>query len=96
MALYLYYNCTEVTKRVLRLVYVAFSLVLFIDVIYYNYFNQLVAMNQICQCCAFWKLSSGKVLLYGLKEYFQKAVTVTVISKYILEHDQAVPFAKTR
>ena len=49
LALYLYYNCTQAAKRVLRLLYFAFSLVLFIDVIYYNYFNQLVSVNQIWQ-----------------------------------------------
>lgn len=49
LALYLYCNCSERTKRILRFVYVAFTIVLFIDVIYYNYFNQLVSVNQIWQ-----------------------------------------------
>lgn len=49
LTLYLYCNCTERTKRLLRILYVAFSVVLFIDVIYYNYFNQLVSVNQIWQ-----------------------------------------------
>lgn len=49
LALYLYCNSSERTKRILRFIYVVFSIVLFVDVIYYNYFNQLVSVNQIWQ-----------------------------------------------
>lgn len=49
LTMYLYYYSTRRTQRVLRFVYAIFSLVLFIDVIYYNYFNQLVSVNQIWQ-----------------------------------------------
>lgn len=49
LALYLYQYSSARSKRVLRFVYAIFTLVLFIDVIYYNYFNQLVSVNQIFQ-----------------------------------------------
>lgn len=49
LTMYLYYYSTVRTQRILRFVYAIFSIVLFIDVIYYNYFNQLVSVNQIWQ-----------------------------------------------
>lgn len=49
LALYLYQYSSARSKRVLRFIYAIFSVVLFIDVIYYNYFNQLVSVNQIWQ-----------------------------------------------
>ena len=49
LALYLYQCSGAGAKRVLRFIYAIFSVVLFIDVIYYNYFNQLVSVNQIWQ-----------------------------------------------
>lgn len=49
LALYLYCNSSERSKKILRFAYAVFSIVLFIDVIYYNYFNQLVSVNQIWQ-----------------------------------------------
>ena len=49
LALFLYCNSTRRTRKILAFVYVIFSVVLFIDVIYYNYFNQLVSVNQIWQ-----------------------------------------------
>lgn len=49
LTMYLYYYSTVRTQRILRFIYAIFSIVLFIDVIYYNYFNQLVSVNQIWQ-----------------------------------------------
>ena len=49
LALFLYCNSSKRTRKILGFVYVIFSIVLFIDVIYYNYFNQLVSVNQIWQ-----------------------------------------------
>lgn len=49
LALYLYQYSSARSKRLLRFVYAIFTIVLFIDVIYYNYFNQLVSVNQIFQ-----------------------------------------------
>ncbi len=49
VTMYLYKYAGRRTKLTLRVIYVIFTIVLFVDVIYYNYFNQLVSVNQIWQ-----------------------------------------------
>ncbi len=48
-SLILYRHCTDRARRVFRWGYLIFSVFLFVDIIYYNYFNQLVSVNQIFQ-----------------------------------------------
>ncbi len=69
LTMYLYYYSTPRTQRVLRFVYVIFSLVLFVDVIYYNYFNQLVSVNQI------WQIKNIK----GTEDSVKSAIPVVSI-----------------
>lgn len=48
-SLVLYRYCTHKVRRAFRWGYLIFSLFLFVDIIYYSYFNQLVSVNQIFQ-----------------------------------------------
>ncbi len=49
VSLVLYRHCSDKARRTFRWVYLIFSVILFVDIIYYNYFNQLVSVNQIFQ-----------------------------------------------
>ena len=49
VSLVLYRYCTDKARRAFRWGYLIFSVFLFVDIIYYNYFNQVVSVNQIFQ-----------------------------------------------